>query len=85
MADIEQRIVNTQLSGKIEIVDAKFNQFMDEMRARDDKRSAEITRIESKIDSMTSHIQILAVTAVGGIIAAGVGIAAMVISAFTKG
>ena len=46
---------------------------------------AKISKIESKIDTMTSHIQILAVTAVGGIIAAGVGIAAMVISALTKG
>ena len=45
---------------------------------------AKISKIESKIDSMSSHIQILAVTAVGGIIAAGIGIAAMVISALTK-
>ena len=45
---------------------------------------AKISKIESKIDSMSSHIQILAVTAVGGIIAAGLGIAAMVISALTK-
>ena len=85
MATVDQQIINTQLRGKIEIVDAKFNQFMEEMRSRDDKRAAEITRIESKIDSMTSHIQILAVTAVGGIIAAGIGVAAMVINALTKG
>ena len=84
MATVDQQIINTQLRGKIEIVDAKFNQFMEEMRSRDDKRSAEITRIESKIDAMTSHIQILAVTAVGGIIAAGIGVAAMVINALTK-
>jgi len=85
MATVDQQIINTQLRGKIEIVDAKFNQFMEEMRSRDDKRAAEITRIETKIDSMTSHIQILAVTAVGGIIAAGIGVAAMVINALTKG
>lgn len=87
MADVEQRIINTQLSGKIEIVDAKFNQFMEEMkdfknemRIQNAANDAKISKIESKIDSMTSHIQILAVTAVGGIIAAGVGIAAMVIT-----
>jgi len=85
MSTVDQQIINTQLRGKIEIVDAKFNQFMEEMRSRDDKRAAEITRIETKIDSMTSHIQILAVTAVGGIIAAGIGVAAMVINALTKG
>lgn len=92
MADIEQRIINTQMSGKIEIVDAKFNQFMEEMkdfknemRTQNAANDAKISKIESKIDSMTSHIQILAVTAVGGIIAAGVGIAAMVISALSKG
>ena len=45
---------------------------------------AKIGKIETKIDSMSSHIQILAVTAVGGIIAAGIGIATMVISALAK-
>ena len=46
---------------------------------------AKIGKIESKIDSMGNHIRNLAITAMVGIIAAGAGIAAMVISALTKG
>ena len=56
MADIEQRIINTQLNGKIEIVDAKLNQFMDEMRDfknemrdRDNQRHAEIAELRDSI------------------------------------
>jgi len=45
---------------------------------------AKIGKIESKIDSMGNHIRNLAITAMVGIIAAGAGIAAMVISALTK-
>lgn len=56
MADVEQRIINTQLSGKIEIVDAKFNQFMDEMRARDDKRSAEIAELRGTFQNIQNTL-----------------------------
>lgn len=91
----EQEKINNEMQMKLAIQDAKFNVFMEEMRDRDNQRHAEIAaltastdvkigKIESKLDSITSHIQILAVTAVGGIIAAGVGIAAMVISSFVK-
>ena len=45
---------------------------------------AKIEKIENKIDSMVKHIQILTLTAMGGIIAAGVGIAAMVWSVLQK-
>ena len=45
---------------------------------------AKISKIESKLDSITSHIQILTMTAMGGIIAAGVGLAAMVYSVLNK-
>ena len=43
-----------------------------------------ISKIESNINSMTKHIQILSLTAMGGIIAAGVGIAAMIWSVINK-
>ena len=45
---------------------------------------AKVSKIESKIDSMGNHIRNLAIAAMVGIIAAGAGIAAMVISALTK-
>ena len=43
-----------------------------------------VGKIENKIDSMVKHIQILSITAMGGIIAAGVGIAAMIWSVMNK-
>ena len=88
MADIEQRIINTQLNGKIEIVDAKFNQFMEEMRARDDKRSAEISEIRASIDSMGKHVRNVSIAAFVGIgamvVTSVIGIAAMVWSVIPK-
>ena len=62
MADIEQRIINTQLNGKIEIVDAKLNQFMDEMRDfknemrdRDNQRQAEISEMRQVFQSLQNQ------------------------------
>ena len=62
MADIEQRIINTQLNGKIEIVDAKLNQFMDEMRDfknemrdRDNQRHAEISEMRQAFQSLQNQ------------------------------
>ena len=63
---------------------AEISELRNSIKEIDQATDAKISKIESKIDSMSSHIQILAVTAVGGIIAAGIGIAAMVISALTK-
>ena len=74
---------------------AEMKDFKDEMRGRDDRRAAEIaalagatdSKIESirtTIDGMGKHVRNLAITAMVGIIAAGAGIAAMVISALTK-
>ena len=47
MADLEQRIINTQLNGKIEVVDAKFNQFMEEMREQNRMRAEEIKELRA--------------------------------------
>ena len=73
----------------------EMQDFKNEMRGRDEKRAAEIAalaastdaKIESiraSIDGMGKHVRNLAITAMIGIIAAGAGIAAMVISALTK-
>ena len=45
---------------------------------------AKITDIKNSVDSMSKHVQTLSITAMGGIIAAGVGIAAMVIAVLLK-
>ena len=45
---------------------------------------AKIADIKNSVASMSKHVQILSMTAMGGIIAAGVGIAAMVIAVLLK-
>ena len=96
MADVEQRIINTQLSGKIEIVDAKFNQFMEEMRSRDDKRAAEVAEIrndikeiykatDSKFEKLSSQLQNMAIAIVVGVGALVVGVISFVVSNIPKG
>ena len=75
--------------------DAELHDFKNEMRQQNAEirqsikeiyqtTDSKISKIESKMDSITSHIQILTMTAMGGIIAAGVGIAAMVWSVFNR-
>jgi len=67
----------------------EMRDFKEEMRDRDNQRHSEmaeirrttdarIEKIENKLDSIAKHVQILSLTAMSGIIAAGVGIAAMV-------
>ena len=73
MADIEQKIINTQLNGKIEIVDAKFNQFMDEMRDRDNRRAAENSEIRQALQTM--HYQNIFVI---------IGVIAIAVAVFLK-
>ena len=98
----EQEKINSEVQMKLALQDAKFNQFMEEMRDRDNRRAeeiaeiradikeiykttdAKITDIKNSVDSMNKHVRNLAITAMGGIIAAGVGIAAMVIAVLLK-
>ena len=56
----------------------------EDMKAINATTDTRISKIESNINSMTKHIQILSLTAMGGIIAAGVGIAAMIWSVINK-
>lgn len=90
------------IMARIDATNEKVDNFILEMRDRDNRRAAEnaeirnsikeiytttdakIEKIENKIDGMINHIQILSLTAMGGIIAAGVGIAAMVWTVINK-
>ena len=63
MATVDQQIINTQLRGKIDIVDAKFNQFMEEMR--DFKR--EVRENTAEMRSIGKHVQNLTIAAMVGI------------------
>ena len=63
MADIEQRIINTQLSGKIDVQNTKIDAFIDEMR--DFKREVRDSTAEMK--SIGKHVQNLTIAAMVGI------------------
>lgn len=87
----EQEKINNEMQMKLAVQDAKFNVFMEEMkdfknemRHMNESIDARVGRMETKIDSMTNHIQMLTITAMGGIIAAGVGIAAMVMTVMSR-
>ena len=96
MAAISQQdIINAQLSAKIEIVDAKFNQFMeemrdfkDEMRQQNQMRSDEVKEIRQSLDAMGKHVRNLSITAMAGIgamfVTSAIGIAAMIWSVINK-
>ena len=71
----------SEIGKKLEKAQEKHNEDMKAINATTD---AKISKIESNINSMTKHIQILSLTAMGGIIAAGVGIAAMIWSVINK-
>ena len=96
MAAISQQdIINAQLNAKIEIVDAKFNQFMeemrdfkDEMRQQNQMRSDEVKEIRQSLDAMRKHVRNLSITAMAGIgamfVTSAIGIAAVIRSVINK-
>ena len=48
----QQDIINAQTNAKIDIQDAKFNQFMDEMRDRDNQRHTEMMELRETIRAL---------------------------------
>ena len=48
----QQDIINAHTNAKIDIQDAKFNQFMDEMRDRDNQRHAEMMELRETIRAL---------------------------------
>jgi len=99
----EQEKFNAEVQARLAVQDAKFNQFIEEMRdfkeemrqqnemraaemrQQNEMRAAEtaeirkttdarIEKIESKLDNVTNHIQILTVTATAGMVAIAVAV-----------
>lgn len=56
----------------------------EEMREFRERHDADMRDIRQNIDSMGKHVRNLTMTAMGGIIAAGVGIAAIVVAVLLK-
>ena len=83
-----QDIINAQLNAKIEIQDAKFNQFMEEMRDFKNEMRQQNTEIRQSIDGMNKHVRNLSITAMIGIgamvVTSAIGIAAMIWSVINK-
>ena len=100
MAELEARVDKlegrcTSLEIAVEKVSQKVDLFVEESRAaraRQDaemrefreRHDADMREIRQNIDGMGKHVRNLTMTAMGGIIAAGVGIAAIVVAVLLK-
>ena len=75
----EQEQINNEVQMKLALQDAKFNQFMQEMRDRDNQRAEDIREIrtsianmQNNINDMGKHVRNLAITSMAAIGAMGV-------------
>ena len=89
MADLESRVENlegrcTSLEIAVEKVSQKVDLFIEESRESRNRQDADMREIRQSIDGMGKHVRNLTMTAMGGIIAAGVGIAAIVVAVLLK-
>ena len=89
MADLETRVDKlegrcTSLEIAVEKVSQKVDLFVEESRAARERNDADMREIRQNIDGMGKHVRNLTMTAMGGIVAAGVGIAAIVVAVLLK-
>ncbi|MBR2520029.1 MAG: hypothetical protein IKE46_09640 [Selenomonadaceae bacterium] len=70
----EQEQINNEVQMKLALQDAKFNQFMQEMRDRDNQRAEDIREIrtsianmQNNINDMGKHVRNLAITSMAAI------------------
>lgn len=84
MADTEQRIINTQLNGKIELLAQEMKDFKDEMkdfknemRAYRAETRADIAEIRQSITAMGNHARNITIAAI-------IGVGAMIITILIK-
>ncbi len=73
--DFEKRVGS--LETRTAIIETKIDIFMEEMRTQTQE-------IKSELSNVKKHTQILAVTAVGGMVATIIGVAAMAYAIITK-
>ena len=89
VADLESRVENlegrcTSLEIAVEKVSQKVDLFIEESRESRNRQDAGMREIRQSIDGMGKHVRNLTMTAMGGIIAAGVGITAIVVAVLLK-
>ena len=89
MARLETKVIDhdirfEQTMARVDMVSAKVDDFIAESRASRERQDADMREIRQSIDGMGKHVRNLTMTAMGGIIAAGVGIAAIVVAVILK-
>lgn len=80
--DTEKRVGN--LESRVSVLENKFDMFIDEMREFKDEMREQTKEIKSELSAVNKHVQILAVTAVGGMVATIIGVAAIAYAILSK-
>lgn len=73
--NFERRVGN--LENRVGVIETKIDMFMEEMRVQTNE-------IKSELSNVNNHVQVLTVTAVGGMVATIIGVAAMAYAIITK-
>ena len=80
--DFEKRVGS--LENRVSVIETKLDMFIEEMRDFKDEMRTQTKEIKSELSNVNKHVQILAVTAVGGMVATIIGVAAMAYAIITK-
>ena len=84
MATVDQQIINTQLHGKIEVVDTKLEGYMREMDTRDKQRAEDMREIRQAFQNMQNSLMEMQTSNRHQNVLVIIGVAAMVIAVISK-
>ncbi len=80
--EFEKRVGN--LENRVSVIETKLDMFIDEMRDFKTEVRTQTQEIKSGLSNVKKHVQILAVTAVGGMVATIIGVAAIAYAILSK-
>ncbi len=84
MSTVDQQIINTQLNGKIEVVDTKLEGYMREMDTRDKQRAEDMREIRQAFQNMQNSLMEMQTSNRHQNVLVIIGVAAMVIAVILK-
>lgn len=84
MSTVDQQIINTQLNGKIEVVDTKLEGYMREMDTRDKQRAEDMREIRQAFQNMQNSLMEMQISNRHQNVLVIIGVAAVVIAVILK-